>query len=153
MDAGSVLIRRVAAEEVRPLRHRVLRPNQAVEETLYPGDDLADTVHLAAYDGDRAGGRIVGIASLYREGRAAGPGWRLRGMATDASVRGAGHGAEVLAACIDHVATAGGGELWCNARMAAVGFYRRAGFEVVGEESDVPGIGAHVVMVRAVPRR
>ncbi len=49
------------------------------------------------------------------------------------------------------VADAGGTELWCNARMAAVGFYRRAGFEVVSEEFDVPGIGAHVVMTRPVP--
>ncbi len=133
------------AEEIRPLRHRVLRPGQTFEETSYPGDDLPDTVHLGAFDGDR----LVGIASLYREGRDE-PGWRLRGMATDAAVRGAGFGAALLAACIDHVAAAGGGELWCNARMSAVGFYRRAGFEVLSEEFDVPGIGAHVVMAREV---
>jgi predicted GNAT family N-acyltransferase len=145
---AGVLIRQVTAEEVRPLRHRVLRPGQAFEDTAYAGDELPDTVHLGAFDDE---GRLVGIASLYREGRGDGPGWRLRGMATDAGVRGAGHGAAVLAACIDHVAQAGAGELWCNARMSAVGFYRRAGFEVVGEEFDVPGIGAHVVMVRAVP--
>ena len=145
MDAGP-LIRQVSAEEIRPLRHRILRPGQAYEETAYPGDDLPDTVHLGAFDGDR----LVGIASLYREGRE-GPGWRLRGMATDDTVRGAGFGGALLAACMDHVAAAGGGELWCNARMVAVGFYRRAGFEVLSEEFDVPGIGAHVVMARAVP--
>ena len=139
------MIRQVPAEEIRPLRHRVLRPGQTFEETAYPGDDLPDTVHLGAFDGDR----LVGIASLYREGRDE-PGWRLRGMATDAAVRGAGFGAALLAACIDHVAAAGGGELWCNARMSAVGFYRRAGFEVLSEEFDVPGIGAHVVMAREV---
>jgi predicted GNAT family N-acyltransferase len=145
---GQALIRQVSAEEVRSLRHRVLRPGQGFEETAYPGDDLPDTVHLGAFDDD---GRLVGIASLYRERRGEGPGWRLRGMATDAGVRGTGHGAALLSACMDHVARSGGGELWCNARMAAVGFYRRAGFEVVGEEFDVPHIGAHVVMVRAVP--
>jgi predicted GNAT family N-acyltransferase len=144
---GHALIREVTAEEVRSLRHRVLRPGQGFEETVYPGDDLSDTVHLGAFAEDR----LVGIASLYREGRDDGPGWRLRGMATDAGVRGTGHGAALLSACMDHVARSGGGELWCNARMAAVGFYRRAGFQVVGEEFDVPGIGAHVVMVRAVP--
>ncbi len=111
---------------------------------------------IGAFDGDR----LVGIASLYREGRDGpvnpvkgplGPGWRLRGMATDDAVRGAGFGGALLAACIEHVAAAGGGELWCNARMVAVGFYRRAGFEIVSDEFDVPGIGAHVVMARAVP--
>ena len=146
MDAERGLIRRVTAEEVRPLRHTVLRPGQAFEETVYPGDDAG--VHLAAFDGER----LVGIASLYEEDRLDGRagGWRLRGMATDAGVRGAGFGASLLAGCVEHVAGAGGSELWCNARMAAVGFYRRAGFEVVSEEFDVPGIGPHVVMTRPV---
>jgi predicted GNAT family N-acyltransferase len=147
VDAANRLIRRVAAEDVRPLRHRVLRPGQAFEQTVYPGDDAG--VHLGAFDGDR----LVGIASLYQEDRAGGPagGWRLRGMATDAGVRGAGFGAVLLAGCVEAVAEAGGTELWCNARMAAVGFYRRGGFEVVSEEFDVPGIGPHVVMTRPVP--
>ena len=146
MDADRRLIRQVTAEDVRPLRHSVLRPGQAFEETVYPGDDAG--LHLGAFDGDR----LVGIASLYEEDRGGGRagGWRLRGMATDAGVRGAGFGAALLAGCVEAVAEAGGTELWCNARMAAVGFYRLAGFEVVSEEFDVPGIGAHVVMTRLV---
>ena len=145
MAAQRPLIRPITAEEVRPLRHAVLRPGQAFEETAYPGDDAG--VHLGAFDGDD---RLVGIASLYREDRPGGPagGWRLRGMATEAGVRGTGFGAAVLAASIDHVAATGGTERWCNARLPAVGFYRRAGFEVVSDEFDVAGIGPHVVMVR-----
>jgi len=145
---GHVLIRAVTADAVRPLRLRVLRPNQTMADTVYEGDDLPDTVHLAAFDGDR----VVGIGSLYREDRAGGPvgGWRLRGMATEPDVRGRGYGAGVLSASVDRVAAAGGTELWCNAREAAIGFYRRAGFDVVSEPFDVPGIGAHVVMARPV---
>jgi predicted GNAT family N-acyltransferase len=145
VDAERPLIRRIAAEEVRPLRHAVLRPGQAFEETAYLDDDAG--VHLGAFDAD---GRLVGIGSLDREDRPGGPagGWRLRGMATDAGVRGAGCGAAELAAALDHVAAEGGTELWCNARLPAVGFYRRAGFDVVSDEFDVAGIGPHVVMVR-----
>jgi len=147
--AEPALIRILSAEEVRPLRHRELRPNQAFEETVYPGDDLTETVHLGAFDGER----LVGIASLYCEDRpdAANPGWRLRGMATASDVRGAGFGAALLTASVAHVAVSGGAELWCNARMTAVGFYRRAGFEVVSDEFDIPGIGTHVVMAVGVP--
>ena len=72
-------------------------------------------------------------------------------MATEPDVRGQGFGAALLTACIEHAAAAGARELWCNARMVAVDFYRRAGFDVVSEEFDVPGIGAHVVMARVVP--
>ncbi len=154
MDAptGDDLIRRISAEEVRALRQTVLRPGQGPESCVYPGDDLPDTVHLGAFDD---AGRLVGVASLYREDRTGGPagGWRLRGMATDPDVRGAGYGAAVLAASISHAGAVGGSELWCNARMPAVGFYRRAGFEVVSDEFEVEGIGPHVVMVRPTPPR
>ena len=141
-----LLIRRISAEDTRRLRHHVLRPNQGFEHTVYPGDHLPDTVHLGALDGDR----LVGVASLYREDRPGGPpgGWRLRGMATDPGVRGTGFGRALLVACVEHVAASGGGELWCNARMGAVGFYRDAGFHVVSEEFDITGIGPHVVMAR-----
>ena len=144
---GGRSIRPVTAEDIRPLRHRVLRPGQAYLETRYPGDDAG--VHFGAFDGDR----LVGIASIYEEDRVDGPagGWRLRGMATDPEVRGTGFGAALVVACLEHIAGAGGTEVWCNARMAAVGFYRRAGLEVVSEKFDVPGIGAHVVMARPVP--
>lgn len=119
---------------------------QSFGETVYPGDDHVDTIHLGSFDGDR----LVGIASLYREAREGGPagGRRLRGMATDTDVRGTGIGRALLAACVEHVATVGGDELWCNARTVAVDFYRAGGFEVVGEEFDIPGIGPHVVMAR-----
>ena len=103
-------------------------------------------MHFGAFDGDR----LVGIVSLYREARPDGPpgGWRLRGMATEPDVRGAGFGVALVAACIEHAAAAGASELWCNARIPAVGFYRRAGFEVVSEKFEIEGIGPHVVMAR-----
>ena len=146
MAAERLLIRAVPAEEIRPLRQRILRPRQRFEDTVYPGDDLDDTVHFGAFDGER----LVGIASLYREDRPDGPegGWRLRGMATEPDVRGAGFGAALLGACVERVAAAGGTELWCNARLGAVGFYERAGFQVVSEQFDIPDLGPHVVMAR-----
>ncbi|HEX2047988.1 MAG TPA: GNAT family N-acetyltransferase [Acidimicrobiales bacterium] len=132
---------------MRALRHRLLRPGQPFEETVYQGDDLEDTVHFGAFEGDR----LVGIVSLYKERRPGGPdeGWRIRGMATEPDVRGAGFGAALVAACVEHVAASGGGELWCNARTGASGFYRRMGFDVVSDEFEIPGIGPHVVMARS----
>jgi predicted GNAT family N-acyltransferase len=146
------VIRRIAGAETRPLRHRVLRPGRRFEDTLFAGDDDPAAVHFGAFAGDD----LVGTVSLYREprpGTPAGGGraWRLRGMATAPEARGQGHGRALLDACIGHVATSGGGELWCNARMPAAGFYGAAGFEVVGDEFEVDGIGPHVVMRLDVP--
>jgi len=71
-------------------------------------------------------------------------------MATSPDVRGRGFATAVLDASVGHVAAEGGGELWCNARVPALGFYRRGGFEVEGEEFDIDGIGPHVVVTRTV---
>ncbi len=145
-----LVVRAVTAAETRPLREQVLRPGRPAVDSVYPGDDDPSTVHFAAYDGDR----LVGIASLYREDRVGtgtpGQGWRLRGMASAPEDRRSGVGWALLEACVDHVSAAGGGELWCNARTPAAGFYARAGFEVISEPFDIPGIGPHVVMRRVV---
>ena len=40
----------------------------------------------------------------------------------------------------------GGGLLWCNARLAAVGFYERAGMVTTGDVWEEPVIGPHIAM-------
>jgi predicted GNAT family N-acyltransferase len=72
--------------------------------------------------------------------------FRLRGMATHPQYRGQGLGAALLRKCIEQARHAGGEVLWCNARTSAIEFYRRAGFEAVGEEFETPDIGPHVRM-------
>ena len=109
---------------------------------------------------ERATGRapsetlVKGTASVRREAPPWAPdqsdAWRLRGMATSEGHRGRGIGGEVLAAVIAHVAGHSGGLLWCNARLPAVDFYRRAGFETRGEAWEEPDIGPHVAMARVV---
>jgi GNAT superfamily N-acetyltransferase len=76
--------------------------------------------------------------------------WRLRAMATADGFRGQGLGRRVLEAIIDHVSAAGGGLLWCGARISAVPFYERAGFSTLGDSYEEPVIGVHVVMWSAV---
>jgi len=71
-------------------------------------------------------------------------------MATAPEWRRRGVGSALLAAVIDHVATNGGGLLWCNARLGALGFYERAGFQARGDAWEEPVIGPHVAMWRFV---
>lgn len=141
-------IERVMAAEVRPLRSAVLRPGVPPEKLVYDGDDAPDAFHVAARD---QSGAIHGIASLAREAAPGRPGvraWRLRGMATTPALRGSGAGRRLLQACFRHIRAEGGGLLWCNARVVALGFYERLGLVREGEEFDIAGIGAHFVMSR-----
>lgn len=154
------MVRPLDAADTRPLRHVVLRPDKRPDDLVYAGDDHPAVLHVGAED---EGGRIVGIATVYpeppprefrgvmpEEAFARGAAFRLRGMATDPEVRGAGYGRELLEACFDHVRAHGGSYLWCNARLVAKDFYTRLGFDTFGEEFDIDPIGPHYVMGRAV---
>jgi GNAT superfamily N-acetyltransferase len=67
-------------------------------------------------------------------------------MATAPEWRGTGVGSALVGAVFDHVAAGGGGLLWCNARLAAVGFYERAGMVTTGDVWEEPVIGPHIAM-------
>jgi predicted GNAT family N-acyltransferase len=134
----------IAAADTHELRQRVLRPHQRIAEMDYPGDHDATTAHFGCH-GD---GELVAIGSIYREPRPGGDpdGWRIRGMATAEGRRRAGLGKSVLAACVAHARDHGATEVWCNARRGARALYERAGFIIVGDEFELPGIGPHFLM-------
>jgi GNAT superfamily N-acetyltransferase len=167
--------RAVSVEVVRPLRARILRPGLPLEESVYPGDDHPEAAHVAvvvsaasgsdAEEGNRFDDDVVvAVGSVFEEdpppvlaGSAevvaaahGGRFWRVRGMATAEGWRGRGLGGAVLHALLERAAAGGPGVVWCNARVPAIAFYRRAEFREVGDVFEAPGIGPHVVMWRAV---
>ncbi|WP_052710904.1 GNAT family N-acetyltransferase [Pseudofrankia sp. DC12] len=146
---AGVRVERASVEATLALRRRVLRPHLAASELVrFPHDDEPHTAHLVARLAD---GTVIGTASVLREESPWGdPGWRLRGMATEAEVRGRGIGSRLLSGAIEHVRGQGGGLLWCNARVRAVPFYQRAGLRTRGEPWEEPLIGSHIVMWRVI---
>jgi GNAT superfamily N-acetyltransferase len=143
------MVKRIQPDEVVAVRHLVLRPGRAREDAIFECDGWEGTVHLGAFDGM---GQLVGVATLFSAGWDGGVeglvGWQLRGMATMPEVRGMGYGAALVREAERVAREAGGGLLWCQARVVAVSFYERMGWEVVGEEFDVPTVGPHFRMRR-----
>lgn len=135
----------IDAAATHVLRQSVLRPHQPIVEMDYGGDHSELTAHFGCFAEDG----IVAVGSIYREARDGGSsdGWRVRGMATQPDQRGRGYGRATLEACLAYAAANGGGEVWCNARTPALSLYADAGFEVIGDEFELPDIGPHVVMV------
>jgi GNAT superfamily N-acetyltransferase len=123
----------------------------STEEARYELDLVSGTAHFCAED---EGGRVVSVASLLKEPppwpHEAVNSWHLRGMATEADWRGRGAGSAVLAAIFAYVAGSGGGLLWCNARLGAVNFYKRAGLATTGEPWEEPVIGPHIAMFTVI---
>lgn len=144
-----VILRAILPGETRPLRKLLLRPDLDMPQLNYPGDEEPLSLHVGAF----CNGEMAGIASVYlqspRDSKDA-DAWRLRGMATTPAVRGTGAGGLILKACIAHAARHGGRYIWCDARLAAVWFYEHYGFLIRGAEYDIPHVGPHHFMWRAL---
>ncbi|KAB8145130.1 GNAT family N-acetyltransferase [Chloroflexia bacterium SDU3-3] len=142
-------IRPISPAEARPLRQQVLRPLRRAEELVYPCDSDPEGVHFGAFHQ----GTLVGIVSLSPAPCPLHGGagtWQLRGMATLPEVRRMGYGAALVRAGIRHVASRGGEQIWCNARVGAMPFYQSLGFVAQGEEFPLPEAGPHYVMLRDI---
>ncbi|MPQ99460.1 GNAT family N-acetyltransferase [Modestobacter sp. I12A-02628] len=147
---GLITVEQVDAAATYPLRAQELRQGRPVE---IDEDDAPYTLHLAAR---LDGGEVVGVVRFHprdcpwRETEGT---WQLRGMATDPRVRGLGAGRALVAEGLTRVAARGGQLVWCDAREAAVGFYRKLGFQVVTEPYDLRPVGTHRGMVVELPIR
>jgi GNAT superfamily N-acetyltransferase len=141
----SASVRAVPIAHTRELRQLILRPHETLEQLA--ADEPPDGFALGAFDGDQ----LVAVGFVAADGP---PGsWRVRAMATTESARGRGTGTAILEGLLlqarEHRAT----RAWCNARSPARSFYERAGFHVVSEEFEIPPIGPHFVMERALEPR
>lgn len=135
--------------EIFELRRSALRPHLPPEASVYPEEGHPETFYLAARDPRT--GTVIGCATFFPQPLDGEPGWRFRGMATVAELRGRGIGAAVLLRGVDEVVRRGGRLVWCNGRTGAAGFYERNGFARQGAEFDVPPLGPHYLFVRHLP--
>lgn len=122
----------VAAAETHPLRAAVLRDGTPSSQLEWAGDGDPGTIHLGA----RRGSSLVAISTWTPKsfpGDDGRPAVQLRGMAVDRGQQGRGAGGALVRAGLER-SFAGGAEcVWANARDSALPFYRRHGFEVVGD--------------------
>ncbi len=137
----------VPSEETWQLRQKILRPSQTLENCKYNCDSDPSCFHLAY----KIHNHTVTVASLYIESHPllnAGTPYRLRGMATDTNFQGQGYGELVVLKGFEILATKKCDLLWCNARLRALPFYMKLGFQVIGDVFEIEGVGPHKVMYK-----
>ena len=152
MSDLSVDIVELRAEETHPLRAAVLRNGTPSSELRWAADDDATTSHLGA----RRDGNLIAIATWASKPFPGGDGAaavQLRGMAVDSAHQGHGVGGQLLAAGVARAFASGATCVWANARDSALEFYRRHGFEVVGEGFVTPDTGLPHHRIRRLPFR
>lgn len=123
----------VDAAATRELRRTVLRPSWPPGSAMH-GDENADAVHVAAYDGPELVGACLILPRAYPLLPEEPDAWQLRGMATAPDRQGQGIGGVLLTAAIAEVLRRRGRLIWCDARTSATRFYAQHGFSTAGAE-------------------
>jgi predicted GNAT family N-acyltransferase len=130
--------------EVAALRTRVFVEEQGVPPEIERDHRDATAVHALSRDET---GRVVATGRLLVGADPATTPATIGRMAAEASVRGRGHGAAVLAELHRQAALRGVREIELHAQLTARSFYERAGYTAVGDVYEEAGI-AHVTMLR-----
>ena len=140
-------VRQIDVEETYPLRQEVLRKGMTLSCKM-GGDYEKGTFHLGVFED----GHLVCIASFMVNSHPGfeGSHYQLRGMATADHKRGKGYGKMILEEALKELKKRGTSLLWCNAREVALDFYRKLGFQILGEAFEVDQVGTHFVMCKSL---
>ena len=144
-------------EEIQQLRNEVLWPHKTFENCILETDMLSTTFHF----GIQIDGLTVATVTFQKEktnklkqdsskdvsqDALQEKQYRLRAMAVREGYRGQGFGDAIVEAGLNHLRKLGVEVVWCDARVAALNFYRRLQFEELEDEYEIPIIGLHRFM-------
>jgi ribosomal protein S18 acetylase RimI-like enzyme len=138
-------IKLISAEETYEIRKEILRKNIPLTEKT-EGDFKESTFHLGAF----IDGELVSVATFVENKNSyfKGNQYRLRGMATDRVYQGKGLGRKLILKAEEILKVRKADVLWFNARIGALDFYKKLGYEIIGEEFDIQYIGGHFNMYK-----
>ena len=127
-------------EQIRPeltwrMRQKVLYPAQKLYEMEMDGDNHG--YHFGAFMDNE----LVGVVSLFQNG----DDFQFRKFAVDESMQGKRVGKTMLKHIIDFALNENAKRLWCNARVSAIGFYLKNGFNPTGKLFSKNGFDYEIV--------
>ncbi len=140
--------------DILELRLKVLRKGTPSSNPSYSEDDDPSTIHL----GVRGGPGVVAVSTWvdrpYPHDTAS-VAVQLKGMAVDESLQGSGIGRLIIEAGEALARKRGATVVWARARDAAMDFYVKCGFSMVGEVfmDDATGMPHHIVVKKLSPDR
>ncbi|MDD3721850.1 MAG: GNAT family N-acetyltransferase [Lutibacter sp.] len=138
-------IKEISTQETFPIRLEVLRKNIPLPYE-FNGDFDENTFHLGAFEDDN----LIAVSSFMKTNNSnfEGNQYQLRGMATLKEYQGSGAGKLMLQKAFIILKKKNTAVLWCNARIAAVDFYKKQGFQTFGEKFEISLVGKHYVMFK-----
>lgn len=116
----TLTFKKLAPEETIDLRHRVMWPDAPRTSVILQKD--ASALHIGAF----MAGTLVAVGSFFPQDGSV----RLRKLAVEDTFQGKGIASQLLDFAILQLQQDGHSQIWCDARVSALGFYRRNGFEI-----------------------
>lgn len=131
------------------VRHPVLREGKPIESCHFEDDDLETTQHFGLHLKQE----LVGIISLFKKNNPAFPEkkqYQIRGMAVLEEHRKKDFGKALIIYGEDYCKKQGAYRIWFNARMEAVDFYKKMGYQSLGIPFEIKDVGKHVLMFKII---
>lgn len=138
-------IAEINAPQAYKIRKDVLRDGISLTEKM-DGDFDKSTIHLGVFVDDVLA--CVATFMQHDSPHFSGAQYRLRGMATHKEYQQQGLGKIILERAEQLLSQKRVAVLWCNARVVALDFYRKSGYQIIGDKFDVHLIGPHFVMFK-----
>ncbi|MBF4518594.1 GNAT family N-acetyltransferase [Flavobacterium sp. ANB] len=139
------LIKEIPSKETYIVRQPVLRNGKPIESCIFEGDDLDTTHHFGLFDNSE----LIGIISLFSQTNtifAEKKQAQIRGMAVLETHQKKGFGEALVKHCENYCYENNVDLIWFNARTAAVGFYKKMNYEIIGAPFDIKDVGEHYLM-------
>ena len=142
------MLKEITITEAFSVRHPVLRAGKPLESCHFEGDDLATTKHFGYFDNKH----LIGIISVFKKDNAffAQNQFQIRGMAVLTAYQKKGIGVALVSLAEHYIQSKKGSLIWLNARIIAVGFYEKSGYQIIGNSFEIPEIGTHYVMFKNI---
>tara|TARA_E500000178_G_scaffold313483_1_gene330919 strand:+ start:2907 stop:3344 length:438 start_codon:yes stop_codon:yes gene_type:complete len=140
-----IFINLISSVDCYELRNKVLWPHKKFNQCYIDMDNHPDSFHLGAFCEDR----LVSIGSFLKQENKLFNNqlqYRLRAMATDYNFRNIGSATKLIKKSFEILKKKKIEILWCDARLIAVDFYKKNGFNISSNIFEIPIIGPHYVM-------
>jgi len=141
------IIKKIAATETYSVRLPVLRKGKSIESCQFDGDYLATTQHYGIYLNQE----LVGIISLFKKNNptfSEKNQYQIRGMAVLENHRKKDFGKALIIYSEEECKNQEVDLIWFNARIEAIGFYEKMGYQKKGTPFAIPDVGEHIVMFK-----
>lgn len=133
------MVKKIISSQTHEIRRKILRDNDPLVSVEFDGDFNETTIHLGCFKDDE----LCGILTLIELEKGI---FQMRGMAVLEEHQGKGVGREIIEFTEELLNENQIQKIVLNARIKAVGFYQKLGYEVVSDEFEIPTVGIHLKM-------